>query len=47
MIIRQNIFDQPLKNHLRTFDNIRKISIGPGDYYTTGCLLGYNYFNKY
>ena len=27
----QNIFDQPVKNNLRTYDNIRKIAIGQGD----------------
>ena len=29
-----------------TYDNIRKISTGQGDDYTTGCLLDYDYFNK-
>ena len=24
-----------------------KIATGQGDDYTTGCLLNYNYFNKY
>ena len=35
----QNAFDQPVKNDLRTYDKIRKISTGQGDDYTTGCLL--------
>ena len=43
----QNIFDQPVKNNLRTYDNIRKIAIGQGDDYTTACLLDYNYFINY
>ena len=43
----QNIFDQPVKNNLRTYDNIRKIVIGQGDDYTTACLLDYNYFINY
>ena len=30
-----------------TYDNIRKMSIGQRDDYTTGCLLDYNYFKKY
>ena len=47
MIDGQNLFDQPVKNNLRTYDNIRTIVIGQGDDYTTGCLLDYNYFNKY
>ena len=43
----QNIFDQPVRNNLRTYDNIRKIAIGQGDDYTTACLLDYNYFINY
>ena len=46
MIDRQNFFDKPVKNDLRTCDNIRKIATGQGDDYTTSCLLDYNYFNK-
>ena len=38
-------FNQPVKNNLITYDNIRKITTGQGDDYTTGCLLDYNYFN--
>ena len=47
MIDVKNSFDQPVKNNLRTYDNIRKIVAGQGDDYTTGCLLDYNYFNSY
>ena len=47
MIDGQNFFDQPVKNNLRTFDNIRKITIGQGDDYTTDRILDYNYFNEY
>ena len=47
MIDGRKFFDQPVKNDLRTFDNIQKIAIGQGDDYTTGCLLDYNYFNNY
>ena len=31
MIDRQNIFGQPVKNDLRTYDNVRKITISQGD----------------
>ena len=44
MINGENFFDQPIKNKKITYDNIRKIAIGYGDDYTTGCLLGYPYF---
>ena len=37
MINGENIFDQPIKNNKVTCDNIRKIAIGQGDDYTTGC----------
>ena len=47
MIDGRNFFDQPIKNDLKTYDNIRKIATGQGDDYTTGCLLDYLYFKKY
>ena len=42
MIDGKNFFDQPVKNNLRTYDNIRKNATGQGDDYNTGCLLDYN-----
>ena len=47
MIYGRNFFDQPIKNDLKKYDNIRKITTGQGDDYTTGCLLDYPYFKKY
>ena len=47
MIDGQNIFDQPVKNNLVTYDYIRKNATGQGDDFTTVCLLDYSYFNKY
>ena len=47
MIDGKNFFDQPVKNDKVTYENIRKIAIGQGDDYTTGCLLDYTYFKKY
>ena len=44
MINGENFFDQPIKNNKVTYENIRKISVGQGDDYTTGCLLDYSYF---
>ena len=40
----KNFFDQPINNHFKTYENIRKIATGQGDDYTTGCLLDYSYF---
>ena len=47
MIDGKNLFHQPVKNDKVTHVNIRKITIGQGDDYTTGCLLDYSYFKKY
>ena len=47
MIDGQNIFDQTVKNNLRTYNNIRKITTDQEVDYTTGCLLDYPYFKKY
>ena len=44
MIDGQNAFDQPIRNNLITYDNIRNIATDQGDGYTTGCLLDYDYF---
>ena len=44
---RSNFFDKPIRNDLKTYDNIRKIVTGQGDDYTTGCLPDYPYFKKY
>ena len=46
MIDGQNSFDQPVKNDLRTYDNVVNILIGQRDDYTTGCLLDYPYFKE-
>ena len=47
MIHGKNFFDQPINNMLKTYENIRKIAVGQGDDYTSGCLLDYTYFKKY
>ena len=46
-IDERNFFDQPVKNILRRYDNIRKITIDQGDDYTTGYLIDYPYFKNY
>ena len=43
----RNLFENPIKNDLKTYDNMKKIAAGQGDDYTTGCLLDYPYFKKY
>ena len=47
MIGRKNVFNQPIKSDMRTYDNIQKFATVQGVNYTAGCLLDYNYFNNY
>ena len=47
MLDRQNVFDQPVKNNLITYDSIWNIATGQGDDCTTDCLLDYNYYKDY
>ena len=47
MINGRNFFDQPMKNDLKTYDNIGKIETGQGDDYTTEWSLNYPCFKKY
>ena len=46
MVDGKNFFDEPIKNHIKTYDNILKITNGQRDDYTIGCFLDYNYFKK-
>ena len=46
MIDGKNVFDQPEKHKLMSYDNIQKIATAQGDDYTTGCLVDYNYFKN-
>ena len=39
-------FYPPLKKQAWTYENIKKIPTAQGDYYTTGCLLDYPYFEE-
>ena len=43
----RNFFGQPIKNDLKTYDNIRKIATVQGDDYTTGCILDFIYFKEH
>ena len=47
MIHGNNFFDQLIKNDLKTYDSIQKITTGQGDDYTTGCLLDHPYFKEH
>ena len=41
----KNFFDQPINNDTKTYENVKKIALGQGDY-TAGCLLDYPYFKN-
>ena len=42
----RNFYDQSINDSIKQYDEIRKISTGQGDDYTTGCLLDFAYFGK-
>ena len=46
MIDGKNFFDQPVDSMSKAYKNIRKITMGQGDDYATGCLLDYTYFKE-
>ena len=42
----RNFYDQPTDDLIKKYDEVRKVSAGQGDGYTTGCLLDFAYFGK-
>ena len=46
MIDGRNFYDQPINDLIKQYDEVRKVSTGQGDDYTTGCLLDFAYFEK-
>ena len=42
----RNFYDKPINVSVKPYDEIRKISTGQGDDYTTDCLLDFAYFEK-
>ena len=42
----KNIYDQPIDDSIKQYDEIRKISTGQGHGYTTGCLLDFLILKK-
>ena len=47
MIDGKNFFDHAINSVIKTYENIRKITIGQGYDYRTGCLLDYSYFKDH
>ena len=46
MIDGQNFFHQPVKNAMKTYGIIPKITTAQGDDYTAGYLQDYSYFKE-
>ena len=42
----RNFYDQAINDSIKQYDEIRKISTGQGDDYTTDCLIYFAYFEK-
>ena len=42
----RNFYDQPMNDLIKQYDEVREISTGQGDDYTTGCLLDFAYLKK-
>ena len=48
LIDGRNVYDQPINDLIKQYDDVRKVSKGYGDNYITGSLLDYVYFkDKY
>ena len=45
-IDERNLYDQPINDLVKHYDEVRKVSTGQGGDYTTGCLLVFAYFLK-
>ena len=42
----RKVYDQPINDSIKQYDELRKISTGQGDDYTTVSLLDFAYFEK-
>ena len=47
LIDGRNVYDQPVNDLVKQYDEIRMTATGQGDDYTTGCLLDYHYFKDH
>ena len=37
----KNVYDQPINSDMKRYEEIRKLTTGQDEDYTTGCLLDY------
>ena len=47
LIDGRNLYDQPVNDQIKKYDEIKEIATGHGDDYTPGCLLDYQYFKDH
>ena len=43
----RNFYDQPINDQIKKYDEVRKITTGKRNDYTTVCLLDYQYFKDH
>ena len=43
----KNVYDQPIDSGIKRCEEIRKLTIGQGEDYITGCLLDYDYITNH
>ena len=43
----RNFYDNPISSQIGKYNELRKVTLGKADDYTTGCLLDYQYFKKH
>ena len=39
----EKLYDQPIDSDIKLYEQIKKLTTGKGDGYTTRCLLDYDY----
>ena len=47
LIDGRDFYDQNIDDDLNKYDELRKVTTGRGDDYTTGCLLNYQYYKNH
>ena len=43
----KKFYEPPIDSDIKRYEEIRKLTIGQGEDYTTGCLLDYEYIKKH
>ena len=44
---QENFYDQPIDSDIKRYEEIRELTTGQGEDYTTGCLLDYDYIKSH